>query len=120
MLRIRRFLGWGRAATVAGFAVVAVAFSAGTILPVGHVGLKLLAMAVAVGWCTAQITDPREAVAVTAVGAICTAVLLARTCTVPPGQVVGDLVLVGLAAFLGRGQRWLRESMATPPADWLD
>jgi hypothetical protein len=69
----------------------------------------MLVMAVTVGVCAARMPDPREAVAVTVAGLVVTAVLLVTRGTVIGRPVAGWLILVGFAALLGPGQRWMSE-----------
>lgn len=89
-------------AAVGGCAAVAAVGLAATVVVPTTVG-RLLTVAVAVGVLSALMPDPRAWLAVTSIGAV--TFLLAT----------GDsenrwpfLVIVGLAAVLGRGQRWIR------------
>lgn len=107
-VRLSVLLRWGLQATYGGYLLVTVAVVDGAMLAPQHIVVQVLAMAVTVGVCATRISDPREAVAVTLAGLVITVALLMTRDAMDGGSVAGWLVLVGFAALLGRGQRWMR------------
>jgi hypothetical protein len=98
-------------------AVVVAALAAAAFMPPGHVGARSLVMAVTVGVLAATLTDWRACAGVAVLAALIFVGFLAHR----DGVLTGDpsawpyTIMIGLAAVLGRGERWRRRAALGEP-----
>ena len=92
--------------------VVVAALAAAAFMPPGHVGARLLVMAVTVGVLAAVLTDWRASAGVAVVAALIFVGFLVHR----DGDLTGGTsawpytIMIGLAALAGRGLRWRRRA----------
>jgi hypothetical protein len=93
-------------------AVVGAALASAAFIPPGHLGARVLVMAVTVGVLAAVLSDWRACAGVAVVAALIFVGFLAHR----DGVLTGDrsawpyTIMIGLAAILGRGERWRRRA----------
>jgi cell division protein FtsW (lipid II flippase) len=93
-------------------AAVVAALAAAAFMPPGHLGARMLVMAVTVGILAAVLTDWRACAGVAVVAALIFVGFLAHR----DGVLTGDTrawpytIIIGVAAVLGRGRRWMRHA----------
>jgi len=96
--------------------VIVAAFGAAAF-PAGHGGARPVVMALAAGAAAAIVRDWRACLGVTVFAALVYVGFLAGRDGVltVPGSAWSYTLLIGLAALLGRGQRWMRHAWERRP-----
>ena len=97
--------------------VIGAAFAGAALFPAGDGGARLLVMALAAGVVAATVRDWRACAGVTVFAALVYVGFLTGRDGVLTvhGSAWSYTLLIGLAALLGRGQRWMRHTLERHP-----